>query len=74
MTLDVLEHLFAHPVVTASLIRDRSRVNFRTAQKAIHDLEQAGVLREITGQRRSRIWIAPEIMEILTGRRSPAGA
>jgi len=74
VTRDVLEHLFAHPVVTTSLVRDRSKVNFRTAQKAIHDLEQAGVLREITGQRRSRIWVAPEIMEILTGRRSPTGA
>jgi Fic family protein len=74
VTLDVLERLFAHPVVTASLIRDRSKVNFRTAQKAIHDLEQAGILREITGQRRSRIWVAPEIMEILTGRRPPEEA
>ncbi len=68
VTLEVLEHLFAHPVVTATLIRNRSQVNFRTAQKAIHDLEQADILREITGQRRSRIWIAPEIMAILTGR------
>jgi hypothetical protein len=52
-----------------SLIRDRSKVDFRTAQKAIHDLEQVGILREITGQRRSRVWVAPEIMEVLTGRR-----
>jgi len=55
--------------VSASLIRDRWEGNFRTAQKAILDLEQTGILRESTGQRRSRIWIAPEIMEILAGRR-----
>jgi Fic family protein len=74
VTLAVLEQLFAQPVVTASLIRDRSKVNFRTAQKAIQDLEQVGVLREITGQRRSRVWVAPEIMEILTRRRPLEGA
>jgi Fic family protein len=74
VTPDVLEHLFAQPVVTASMIRDRSKVNFRTAQKAIHDLEQADILREITGQRRSRIWVAREIMAILTGRRPLEGA
>lgn len=66
-TPEVLDHLFAHPVVTASLIRDRLQVNFRTAQNAIRDLEQAGLLREVTGQRRNRVWIAPEIMRILTG-------
>ncbi len=36
-------------------------------QNALGDLEKAGVLREVTGQRRNRTWVARGIMRVLMG-------
>lgn len=63
---DVADQLFVNPWVSAPMIRDRLKVNFRTAQKAIGDLAQLGILTEVTGQRRHRMWRAQEIMNILS--------
>lgn len=64
----VLEHIFSNPVLTAPFIRDKWKVTFRTAQKTIDDLEKSGILKEVTGQRRNRTWIASGILQILNGR------
>ncbi len=42
-------------------------MNFRTAQGAIDDLVGIGVLREITGQRRNRAWMADGILAVISG-------
>lgn len=63
---DVADQLFVNPWVSAPMIRDRLKVNFRTAQKAIDNLAQLGILTEVTGQRRHRVWCAQEVMNILS--------
>jgi Fic family protein len=68
ITLDLSDYLFVRPVVTAPLVRDNWKVSHHTAQEALGDLQKAGILHEITGQRRNRTWIAREIIQILTGR------
>jgi hypothetical protein len=40
-------------------------INFPGAQRLIGQLIQAGLLREITGRRRNRIYRADEILKIL---------
>ena len=62
--LDVVEELFANPWVSAPMVRDRMKVTFRTAQKAIDALVKLGILREMTGQRRYRIWQAYDIVQV----------
>ena len=62
VTRQVLDDLFANPFVTAAGIRDRHRVSFPTAQRAVDGLLRLGVLREITGRRRNRIYCADEIL------------
>jgi cell filamentation protein, protein adenylyltransferase len=68
ITLELSDYLFARPVVTAPIVRDHWKVSHHTAQEALGDLRKAGILHEITGQRRNRTWIAREIIQILMGR------
>ncbi len=67
ITLPLLDTLFLNPFTTAPRVRDRFQVNFRTAQGAIDDLVDIGVLREITGQRRNRAWLADGILAAISG-------
>lgn len=67
IALPLLDALFLNPVVTAPLVRDRFQVNFRTAQNGIDDLVATGVLREVTGQRRNRAWLADGILAVISG-------
>lgn len=64
ITLDVVEALFANPWVSAPMLRDRIKVTFRTAQKAVDELVKLGILREMTGRQRYRIWQAYDIVQI----------
>ena len=48
--------LFERPLLNVNLAKDELRVSFATANKLIADLEDLGVLREITGGRRRRIF------------------
>ena len=73
ITLDVSDYLFARPVLTAPLVRDHWKVSHHTAQQALMDLQKAGILHEITGQRRNRAWVAREIIDGLRGRPPSAG-
>jgi len=36
------------------------------SEQTIEALVQAGVAREVTGQRRNRLWVATEIMDLLS--------
>lgn len=75
VTAEVADHIFMNPWLTAPGVRDRWQINFRTAQKALDDLVKLGVLEEVTGQDRNRLWVAHEIMAAISGekRRKAAG-
>jgi len=68
VTYRIIDQLFTNPVITVPFIRDRWDVAFHTAQKAIEHLERLGILREVTGKRRYRVWVAGTLMDILTGK------
>jgi hypothetical protein len=52
--LKLLSVLFASPIVNVNLVSSRIGVTFATANKLIGRFEELGLVREITGQRRSR--------------------
>jgi Fic family protein len=52
--LKLLSLLFASPIVNVNLVSSRIGVTFATANKLIGRFEDLGLVREITGQRRSR--------------------
>jgi Fic family protein len=68
---DVLEQLFVNPIVTAPAIQRRCQVSYHTVLKTIGNLEQAGILREVTRQRRNRMWVAQELLDLIAGGDSP---
>lgn len=61
------EQLFDAPVVTAARVETMIGVTRPTAQAAIDALVERGVLREITGKERNRIYEALEIFEAVYG-------
>ncbi|MBN2147204.1 MAG: Fic family protein [Anaerolineales bacterium] len=63
--LRVIDLLFAQPVLTARQVESALEINFPSAQRLINQLVQAGLLREITGGRRNRVYRADEVLKIL---------
>ena len=54
--LRLLELLFHRPLVNVNLVRDSLGVSFQTANNLVVQLEEADLLREITGRPRSRVF------------------
>lgn len=54
--LRLLDLLFERPLVNVNLVKDRLGVAFATANHLVAELEAAGLLREVTGGRRGRIF------------------
>jgi len=48
------DKLFEHPILTASAAESLLNVQFATANRALDVLEEAGIVREVTGQQRNR--------------------
>jgi len=63
--LRAVDLLFAQPVITTRQVETALGINFVGAQRLIDQLIQAGLLREVTGGRRNRIYRADEILAIL---------
>jgi len=61
------ELLFDVPFVSAPAVERRLSVTFPTAQKAIDALIDRGVLREVTGRPRNRVYLAPQIYDAAYG-------
>lgn len=74
LLLKLIEHLFAQPAVTAAAVRKLLDVTPRTAQQHIDRLRKAGILTEITGRRRDRIYLAHGIVRAIHEPRHAAGA
>lgn len=61
----LLPHLVAHPVLNAALVKERLGVDDKTAQRALAQLTDAGVVEERTGMQRNRIWQHGGILRVL---------
>jgi Fic family protein len=54
--LGLLDRLFAQPLVNGAWVSSRLEVSPTTANKVLDRLTAAGVLREVTGRKRNRVW------------------
>jgi Fic family protein len=54
--LRLLDLLFERPLVNVNLVKDRLGIAFVTANKLIEQLANLGIVDEITGRRRDRIF------------------
>ena len=63
--LATLDQLIARPVTTARRTEEALGVTHRSAQKIIDRLEQDGVLTEITGRARNRVYVAQRVIDVI---------
>lgn len=69
--LQVVDLLFGAPVVAVKQVKDAIGVSFPSANRYIVQLEEAGIVQEITGRARNRLYRADEIIRAIEG---PLGA
>jgi Fic family protein len=69
--LELMEMLFVEPVVTVPGAKQRLNVTTPSAQQNVDKLVRAGIIREVTGKRRYRIFVAQKIMQIVEADRAP---
>lgn len=72
--LQVIDLLFERPLVTISQVQASLQVQFPVAQRYVEQLVKAGILREITGNVRNRIYRADAILQAIEEPISPRSA
>lgn len=73
--LKLLDDLFKHPATTITRTSHLLKVTPASASANIEKLVEAGILKEITGRVRDRVYLAPDILKVMradSGRPLPA--
>ncbi len=65
LLLKLIDGLFSNPAVTVSRVAESCEITPRAAQKNIDKLISKNILKEITGKKRNRVFVAPEIVRIV---------
>jgi Fic family protein len=65
LALRLLDGLFNKPVITINSIKDITNLSFPNANRLASEFENMGILEEITGQKRNRIYEFIKYMDIL---------
>lgn len=63
--LQLVDILFGQPVITINQVASQLNTSYQTARRYITILEEAGFIREMTGQMRNRIFIAKDILQAI---------
>ena len=63
----LLDELFRQPVVTAATVELLLNVSQPTASALVRNLEELGILRELTGRRRNRVFAYAEYLGLFPG-------
>jgi Fic family protein len=70
----LVDQLFINPAITTSHAAEVLGVQFSSAQKTVDKLLAAGIVRELTGLKRNRVYLASEILAAIQGKKPPAFA
>ena len=60
----IIDFLFSRPIISIKQVAEGLEMPFKTANDYIAKLEAKGILREVTGQTRNRIYYADEILRL----------
>ena len=66
LPLQLVDQLFQVPAITISMAQGLLGVTHVSAQRSIERLVALGVLNEVTGQQRNRIYVATEILSVIS--------
>jgi Fic family protein len=61
----LLDMLFANPFVSLPGVSDHLKITWPTAKASVERLVKLGILREVSGRKRGRIYCAEELLDIL---------
>lgn len=70
LQLQLVDELFSYPAITIAQAAKRLKVTQRSAQLNVEKLVRKGILREGTGRKRNRVFVAPEIIKITEASRA----
>lgn len=65
----LVDLIFKNPFITITDVSKKLKLTIPWASSLVHKLEQKGVLREITGKKSRKIFVAQKILDILEGSR-----
>jgi Fic family protein len=65
LLLKLVDHLFAQPAIRIAMAEEVLGITFRSASLNVQKLVDAGILQEITGRERNRVFLAHEILGLL---------
>lgn len=64
--LQLVDTLFHWPVTSISIAREKLGMTFKGAQANVQKLVEQGILEEVTGAQRNRLYIAKEIIKVIS--------
>jgi Fic family protein len=67
-TLRIIDRLFERPALTISQVAESTGITISAAGRIVDTLVNDGVLREATGQKRNRVYLADDIISIIVSR------
>lgn len=60
----LLQHLFKKPVIHVNQVKDLTKSSYKTANDLVGGFVNAGILKEMTGQSRNRIFLFEEYLKL----------
>ncbi len=65
MQIRLVDILIERPVITAGYVKNSLGITYPAAQNNIDKLVKAGILKEITGAKRNKVFVAEKVLEII---------
>lgn len=62
----LIDEIFMNPVISISGLSKRWGIPFNSVKTGVMRLVKIGILRELSGRKRNRLFVAPKLMELLT--------
>ncbi len=66
----LIDYLFANPIISISGLSRTWEITYSTVQRGVNHLIEKGILKEITGRQRNRLFVAGEIYNIIMTERT----
>jgi len=65
LQIQLVNLLIERPVITAGFVKSSLGITFPAAQNNIEKLIKAGILKEVTGEKRNKVFIAEKVLDII---------
>lgn len=69
LTYKLIDEIFVNPVVSISVLANRWNVPYNSVKNGVMKLVEVGILSDILRQKRKKVYIASQLMKILTGKK-----